>query len=122
MKHYQLAPLLLLLLLSSCSDDDRNKKAVDAAIQEEVDRRVNNYRKGRLQRCYEEAVREASTLADSILLIQARLSRDTAGKPPKPDRPERPELKTLNDSLLKIEPFLPQDSLRKLRRDSALQD
>ncbi|MDV7396231.1 hypothetical protein RZS08_32860, partial [Arthrospira platensis SPKY1] len=52
-----------------------------------------------LQRCYEQALEEASLLADSILIEEARLERDTIGKPPIPPKPEKPEIKSLLDSL-----------------------
>ncbi len=112
--------LLMPLLWCSCGEDNRNRIAVEKVIQEEVDKRVANYRQNRMRRCYEDAVREASALADSVLLLEARLTRDTASKPPRPSKPERPALKKLQDSLLRVAPFLRKDSL--LRKDSTLMD
>ncbi|MCI4651423.1 hypothetical protein [Phaeodactylibacter sp.] len=108
-------------LASSCGEDNRNRIAVENMIQEEVTQRVATYRENRTQRCYEDAVKEASTLADSILLLQARLNRDTASKPPRPTRPERPAAKKLRDSLLKVAPLLSEDSILKLLRLDSLQ-
>lgn len=88
----------VLPLLSGCGEDDRNKNAVRAIIAEEVEKRVQNYRSVRMQRCYEKILEEASQQADSILILEARLERDTLGKPPKPAKPEKPKIKTLLDS------------------------
>lgn len=111
--------LSLLSLLASCEKDDRNKNAVQAIIEEEVAQRIENYKQVRMERCYEKALEEASYLADSILIREARLKRDTLGKPPKPARPEKPEIKTVLDST-PIKPLLegkkkntPIDSLGK---------
>jgi hypothetical protein len=112
---------LTAFLASSCGEDNRNRIAVENMIQEEVTQRVATYRENRTQRCYEDAVKEASTLADSILLLQARLNRDTASKPPRPTRPERPAAKKLRDSLLKVAPLLSEDSILKLLRLDSLQ-
>lgn len=120
MKRIAIFTLLVPLLWGSCAEDNRNRIAVEKVIQEEVGKRVANYRENRMRRCYEDAVREASALADSILLLEARLTRDTASKPPRPSKPERPALKKLKDSLLQVAPFLRTDSL--LRKDSTAAD
>lgn len=114
---------LAAFLVSSCGEDNRNRIAVEKMIQEEVTQRVATYRENRTQRCYQDAVKEASSLADSILLLQARLNRDTASKPPRPTRPEQPAAKKLRDSLLKVAPLLSEDSIIKLlKRDSLRRD
>ncbi|MBV6655408.1 MAG: hypothetical protein KI786_16685 [Mameliella sp.] len=123
---YFLIPLAL--FTSSCGEDNRNRIAVEEMIQEEVANRVATYRENRTNRCYQDAVKEAGTLADSILLIQARLKRDTLSKPPRPNKPGRPPAKILRDSLLEIAPFLSEDSILSLlrvdslRRDSLRED
>lgn len=109
MRVYTAYLLFLVLLAVGCGKDDRNKNAVRAVIEEKVEERVATYRTNRMNRCRKDAYEEASTLADSILLEQARLTRDTLSKPPKPTKPERPELKTLKDSL-KVAPILRRDS------------
>ncbi|MCB0560656.1 MAG: hypothetical protein KDD09_16990 [Phaeodactylibacter sp.] len=106
-------------LLAGCGEDNRNKNAVEAVIDQEVARRIQNYKQVRMDRCYEKALEEASRLADSILILEARLERDTLGKPPKPEKPEKPEIKAVLDST-PIKPLLegekkstPIDSLEK---------
>lgn len=114
---------LSILVYASCGQDNRNRSAVEKMIQQEVEERVATYRGNRNQRCYQDAVKEASVIADSVLLIEARMKRDTASKPPRPDRPARPAAKKLRDSLLKVAPLLSEDSIRKiLRRDSLPED
>ena len=107
--------LFISSLLFSCGEDNRNKRAVEAVIAEEVAQRVQNYRQVRLQRCYELALEEASRQADSILLLEARIERDTLGKPPKPEKPEKPEIKTVLDSL-PVKPLL--EKKKRTERDS----
>ena len=113
MRPWIIFSILALLWLAGCGEDNRNKLAVQAVIEEEVALRVKNYRQTRMLRCYEKALEEASHLADSILILEARLERDTLGKPPKPEKPERPEIKTLLDST-PIRPLLEKGT----RKDS----
>jgi hypothetical protein len=94
-----LAALLCCCLLPACKEEGRNQQAVQAAIEREIAERVNFFRDNRMQRCHEQALEEASLLADSILLKEARLERDTIGKPPILPKPEKPEIKSLLDSL-----------------------
>lgn len=108
------------LLPYSCSEDNRNRDAVEKMIQQEVAERVATYRRNRTQRCYKDAVKKASTIADSVLLIEARMKRDTASKPPRPDRPGRPAAKKRRDSFLKVAPLLSKDSISKLLKRDAL--
>ncbi|MCO6477526.1 MAG: hypothetical protein J5I94_12925 [Phaeodactylibacter sp.] len=119
MRPWIVFPLYLFLLLAGCGEDDRNQRAVQAVIEEEVEKRVRNYKEVRMQRCYEQALQEASYLADSILLLEARLERDTMGKPPKPEKPEKPEIKTVLDSL-PVKPLL--DKTKKAEKDTLMKD
>lgn len=102
--------LIFVLSLLSCGEDNRNKIAVDRVIAEEVEKRIQDFRTTRMNRCKEKAIDEANEIADSLLIIQARLSRDTIGKPPKPDKPEKPEIKLLEDST-PIQPIINTDSI-----------
>ncbi|MCB9267744.1 MAG: hypothetical protein H6558_22190 [Lewinellaceae bacterium] len=115
MRNWIIIALSALPLIAGCGKDDRNKIAVQAVIEKEVARRVENYRQVRMQRCYEKALEEASHQADSILLLEARLERDTLSKPPKPHKPEKPEIKTLLDST-PVKPLL--EKHRKPEKDS----
>lgn len=90
--------LLSILLFSSCGEDNRNKIAVEKVVNEEIERRVNDYIQMRIKRCQDKAIAEANEIADSILIAEARLARDTITKPPKPLKPEKPEIKSLLDS------------------------
>jgi len=109
--------LLFVTAFAGCGEDDRNKNAVQAVIEKEVAGRVEAYRQTRMQRCFELILEEAGRLADSILILEARLERDTLNRPPKPEKPEKPEIKTVLDSL-PVKPLLEKkkkpegDSLR----------
>jgi hypothetical protein len=102
--------LIALLSLYSCGEDNRNKIAVDRVIAEEVENRVQSFRSTRMERCKEKAIDEANEIADSILIREARLSRDTISKPPKPEKPEKPEIKLLEDST-PIQPIINTDTI-----------
>lgn len=104
--------LLGTVLFFSCGEDDRNKIAVEKVINEEIERRVNDYRRMRINHCKEKAITEANEMADSILIEEARLARDTITKPPKPEKPEKPELKSLQDST-PVKPLVGRDSLQE---------
>lgn len=104
-----------ILLLSACVEGDKDKKAVQAAIMDGVKNRIADYQSVRLKRCREQMLEEANLIVDSIMLIEARLAKDTLDKPLKPLKPEKPEIKTILDTL-PVKPILtPQeiDSLRK---------
>ena len=119
------------ILLSVACERKSDQEAVQALIEQTVEERLTKYRKIRYNKCREQVLEEANRLADSILIAQARLARDTMSKPQKPDRPDRPEIKQLLDTT-PIAPFLEflrQDSLRQdsilrdsIRQDSILQD
>lgn len=101
---------LLMLLSPSCQEGpDENLLAVEAFVEEKVEERLATYRAILDQQCWEAILQEAGTIADSILLTEARLRRDSVNKPPRPDKPEKPELKKLNDSL-SLDPLF-RDSL-----------
>lgn len=102
-------------------DTDPKKAEILKRLQAEVDKRIANYKKTRLEVCRNEALEKASAIVDSILIVEAREARlFVKDKPAKPDRPGKPEIKTVIDTI-PIAPFLDftQDSLL---RDSLLRD
>lgn len=104
--------MLLLLLSPACQDGpDENLLAVEAFVEEKVQERLATYRTILDQQCREAILQEAGAIADSILLAEARLRRDSVNKPPRPAKPEKPELKKLEDSL-SLDPLF-RDSLSK---------
>lgn len=91
---------LFLLLFAACqSGPDENQVAVETFLEKEVTDRLALYQRILNQQCRDNVLEEAGKIADSILISEARLKRDSMGKPPKPTKPDRPELKTLKDSL-----------------------
>jgi len=99
---------LLAISLSAClSDQEYSQEEVQQLMQEEMDRRITNFRKVRARRCREELLEEAVILADSIMLVESRASVKEPGRPP---RVERPELRKAKDSL-PIAPLFRRDSL-----------
>lgn len=103
--------LIILGILTSCNGGSRDEADLEAFIQSEVDKRVTEYKNTIYGQCLDRALEKAGLLADSILIVEARLERDTSGRPPKPVKPERPEIKTLIDTL-PIKPFF-RDTIKK---------
>ena len=104
---------IMLLLCSSflfSCEKKTDKEAIQELIEETAQKRLDDFRRIRMKRCWQDVMEEASRVADSILLEEARLRRDTLLKPPKPDKPDKPEIKTLLDST-PIKPFLANESL-----------
>ena len=102
--------ILFFISLASCEDvNERDKALIEELIQNQVQTRIITYKTLSYNRCLEGIYTEASEIADSLLLLQARLSRDTSDRPGKPIKPEKPEIIELKDST-PIQPFL-QDSL-----------
>ncbi len=85
---------------------------IQTMIDEEVERRISEYRKVRLQKCRERILKVADLKADSIILALARddFRMDTMPRPEVPERPERPEIKPPRDTTAVV-PLLPVDSL-----------
>lgn len=96
----------LLGSLSACRSDgrDENQVAVERFLEQQVAERIATYKRILEQQCRDKVLEEAGKIADSILIAEARLQRDSMNKPAKPTKPERPELKTLKDSL-KLDPL-----------------
>lgn len=94
--------LLGFLTLSACQSSTHVD--TDAVIEEKVQERLAEFKRVIDLRCREKVLEEAGLIADSLVLRQARLKKDTFQRPIKPVRPDEPELKTLNDSL-PLKPF-----------------
>ncbi|PHN07433.1 hypothetical protein [Flavilitoribacter nigricans] len=97
--------LVIVTALVACGDGpDENQVAVEAFLKQQVEERILTYRQILTQQCRDNVLEEAGKIADSILIAEARLQRDSMNKPPKPLKPDRPELKKLKDSL-KLDPL-----------------
>jgi len=97
---YPLFSLLLLFALTpACEPKEDQSVRVQAMVDQLVQDRIQSHKDIRLARCREEMLREAGGKVDSMLLEEARLTRDTLDRPPKPTKPGQPLLRTLPDSL-----------------------
>lgn len=90
--------------------NDKDAIAVEAKIQETLKERLLSYEEIRRKACKKEVLEAASDLADSILIAQARINKDSLIKPTKPAKPDKPTIKTVLDTM-PISPFLEKDSL-----------
>lgn len=89
---------LLGIFAAGCGSDEKTEAERQAFIQKEALAKIESFRHDVMQQCYNKALEKASHLADSILILEARMELDTTGRPPKPLKPEKPVLKTLLDS------------------------
>lgn len=89
--------LVLVVLCFSCKDN-RNANAVEALIKNKLEERLAEYERIRKEKCQEEIMTAASLIVDSILIKEAKASKDTLKRPAKPPKPPKPEIRTLIDS------------------------
>lgn len=115
MRRSLIISLLLLtafiLWFTNAQRNNKDAEAVEQSIQEALAKRLKEYKTIRGNVCKKDALDAATAIADSILIVEARLSKDSLIKPDKPDKPEKPEIKTVLDSA-PISPFLTNDSIQ----------
>lgn len=121
MGKYYLIILVLALFFVAC-DETEEKEARLAYIHLKAKERITKHKKTKRDNCYKKHLKLASKIADSILIREALLHKDSlsALKPARPDKPFAPAEKELPDSLA-LEPFF-IDSTLILKRDSFLLD
>jgi hypothetical protein len=88
-------------------------KTKEQVIQEKLDERFERWKADLEQRCLDQAMDKAIAIVDSTIIANARLNRDTAGKPVIPMRPEKPTFVIPKDST-PVKPLLKkrQDTLQ----------
>ncbi|MBK7869953.1 MAG: hypothetical protein IPJ74_04310 [Saprospiraceae bacterium] len=109
---FYIIAILLLNVLVACDSEEEAQRIERILIEQNVEKRLADYKMIHDRNCRTKILEEATRIADSLIILEARLSKDTLLKPFKPERPEKPALKTLPDTA-KIKPFLP-----KPRRDT----
>ncbi len=109
---------LLALLWSAaiaCQSEAERLRIRKEAIDKEVANKLETFRKIKAQNCMEDVLTAASIIADSLIIVNARMQLDTTLKPPKPFKPDQPTIQTLIDSV-PVKPLF-KDST-KPRKDS----
>lgn len=103
-------------LLGSCSKK-QPPITKEQVIEEKLQERVERWKADLEKRCLDEAMDRAIAIVDSTIIANARLNRDTAGKPNVPVRPVKPEFVIPKDST-PVKPLLKEkkDSLGKGNR------
>lgn len=97
--------ILLTSFLLSCESEAEKKAQQEQRLQAEAARRVADYISAIQKNCDQRVLDAAIQIADSLMLVEARLSADTILRPIKPIRPEKPETKILKDTT-PIQPFM----------------
>lgn len=116
MIRYGLSIAALVLTLVGFMSFQTKEKAAEVTIQDlidaEVNKRVANFRKKRLQACRKKVLEEASRQADSMIIDKVKnlTLLDTLLRPDRLDRPDRPIERPLKDTT-PVAPLLPLDSL-----------
>ena len=117
--------LVLIAILAACAPERDRSAEVEALIHKNAEERLESFRRIKMERCRESILEEATRVVDSLLIVEARLEKDSSGRPVKPVRPPRPDIRQLQDSspvkpLLSEEDTLPpQDSLQHFFQCSA---
>ncbi len=100
-------PFVILLVLSwSCTPEQGDRKAM---IDEEVERRLSEFRKNKSKTCREELIKAATLEVDSLLIERARLNKNELEKPEIPEKPIAPEIMTPLDSS-PVQPILEEEN------------
>lgn len=99
--------LALVLCCLACESEEDKQRLEQLLIQTNVEQRLVEYERLVERNCREKVFEAATIIADSLIIAEARLLKDTLLKPFKPERPEQPELKRLEDTV-PIRPFLPR--------------
>lgn len=116
----RLITFILLCFFGACAQEKDNAVREQMILQT-VEERVDRYKEEKRNSCRQKVLKEAGAIVDSILLAEARLKRDTSGKPVIPDKPEKPEIVPIKDSL-PVRPFFRDSSLELMELDTSLQD
>lgn len=74
-------------------------------MQERLEERLERWKSDVEQRCIDNAMDLAIAIVDSTIIANARVNRDTSGKPDIPLRPAKPEFVIPEDST-PVKPFL----------------
>ncbi|MFM7092265.1 MAG: hypothetical protein ACKOZZ_15810 [Bacteroidota bacterium] len=107
--------LFSFIFLSGClNNEEYSPEEIQQLIQNEVDKRVDEYVTIRKAQCEESLLTEATRLLDSMLIAEAREMRDTLFQPSKPERPETPSFKKLEVDIPLKPLFEKTDSLKQL--------
>ena len=109
--------LVILLTLMACGGEQADQAERKAFIDEKVTERIAEYKRILDGRCRERVLDEANRQADSILLVRARLERDTSDKPPRPYKPDKPEVITIIDTV-PVAPLFQDTSILGSKSDS----
>lgn len=108
-----LFPFTLFFFTACLNNEEYSPEEITQLIQNEVDKRVEEYVSIRTSQCEESTLTEATRLLDSILIAEAREMRDTLFQPAKPERPETPIFKKL-DADIPLKPLFEKgDSISK---------
>ena len=103
---------LIVLSFMAFQTVEKEDPVIQTMIEEEVARRMAEYRRVRILKCQERILKIADIKADSIIFALARddFRIDSIPRPQVPERPERPEIKPPKDTT-PVAPLLPVDSI-----------
>ena len=101
--------IAFLFFFSSFQEDGNIKEVRQQLMDEEIERRLNEFRSKEIANCRKRAMKEAERVVDSILIANAiNVRADNTAKPPKPQKPDKPEILKTKDSL-PVEPLFEEN-------------
>ena len=103
--------IIVLAFSMGCQENESKEAQIQVLIDAKVAEKVDNYRKGFLEKCRERILARANELADTVILKSAKSINiiDKTARPIPPPRPLRPDVRTPTDTTPVI-PFFSIDT------------
>ncbi len=97
---YKIQILAILSIIFFSSQVKKTPRRIK--IEEEVEKRVQQFRQSKNDRCAQKVMDRAIEIVDSTLLIQAKVKMSNVVE--RPEKPEKPEIKKATDTEI-VEPI-----------------
>ncbi|WP_044233680.1 hypothetical protein [Haliscomenobacter hydrossis] len=108
----------LFLLCTAClSKKEYTEEEIKTLIDRELNRKISEYRNAKIKSCQEEALREATRIVDSLLIVEAYFERDTLSRPPKPVKPNEDIPKIKGPDTIQLKPLF-EGKRKKVKIDT----
>ncbi|HOY19386.1 MAG TPA: hypothetical protein PLC89_18905 [Haliscomenobacter sp.] len=119
-KYCQRSTLMAILFLfcTAClSKKEYSEEEIKTLMDQEVNRKITDYRNAKIKACQEDALREATRIVDSLLIVEAYFERDTLSRPPKPVKPNEDIPKIKGPDTIQLKPLF-EGKKKKVKIDT----
>lgn len=113
--------LVLVLGLTAClNPQEFSAEELQALVDTELEKKIQNYRQIKLNRCQEELETRANFIVDSLLFLQAQRQVDSLFSNNNKQKPNRPTLRQIQDRrpVAPLFDTIRVDSLKRTDKDS----